>query len=168
MKIREIEIIDLKKILTFSVKKAFEVNGEEIDELKFVNLIDNLVEGLGGKFGLMEVDDVKIAMTNGIYGEYKQWDKVSVKNMLNWVRIKWDEIKQKKQWETDDFYKEGIDLKETPFGQAIIWKMQSISLDDWEKIPSKDIAIAIKEGLNMVKFAKDFRIKLVKRKIFKI
>ena len=162
MKIKEIKVIDLKKILIFSVKKAFEVNGDEMNELKFVNLIDNLIEGLQRKFGLMEIEDIKIAITNGIYGEYGQWNRVSVKNMLNWVRIKWDEIKQKKQFEDDNAYKEIVNLRETPFGQAIIWKMKFISLDDWDRIPLKEIAIAIKEGVNMNKFALDYGIELEK------
>lgn len=167
MKIKEIETIELLKTLTPDIKKAYNVNGEEINDIRFANLMDNLIEGLRRKFGLMEVNDVKIAMNNGIYGECGKWDKVTVKNILNWTRIKWDEIKQKKQWETDDAYKEVADLRETPFGQAIIWKMQNISLDDWDKIPIKEIAIAIKEGLNMVNFARDYNIELTKREKFK-
>jgi len=168
MKIREIETIELLKILTPDIRKAYNVNGEEINDIKFANLTDNLIEGLRKKFGLMEIDDVKIALISGIYGEYKQWDKVSVKNMLNWVRIKWNEIKQKTQWENDEFYKEVANLRETPFGRAIIWKMQFIKLDDWEKISLKDIAIAIKEDLDMQKFADDYNVKLIKRKKFKL
>ncbi|MBA7627106.1 hypothetical protein ES703_34568 [subsurface metagenome] len=164
MKIKEIETIELLKALTPEVKKAYNVNGEEMNDIKFANLTDNLIEGLRRKFGLMEVDDVKIAMTNGIYGEYKQWDKVNVKNMLNWIRIKWDEIKQKKQWENDDFHREIADLRETPYGQAIIWKMRNIKIKDWDMIPLQNIAIAIKEGLNMQKFADDYNISLIKRK----
>ena len=60
-----------------------------------------------------------------------------------------------------------VDCNEHPCGSAINWKMQYVSLDDWEKIPLKEIAIAIKEGLNMVNFASDFGVKLIKREKFK-
>jgi len=58
-----------------------------------------------------------------------------------------------------------LDCNEYPAGSAIIWKMQHVSLDDWEKIPLKDVAIAIKEGLNMADFANDYNIKLTKKKV---
>jgi len=56
-----------------------------------------------------------------------------------------------------------VDCKELPCGSAIIWKMQNVSLDDWEKLSLKEIAIAIKEGLNMADFASDYNIKFKKK-----
>ena len=50
---------------------------------------------------------------------------------------------------------------------AIIWKMRNIKIKDWDMIPLQNIAIAIKEGLNMQKFADDYNISLIKRKKFK-
>lgn len=60
-----------------------------------------------------------------------------------------------------------INLRESPYGSAIIWKVKNLKEEDYEKIPLKEIATAIKEGLNMVDFAKDYNVKLVKRKVFK-
>lgn len=162
MKIKESQVIDLKKILIHCAKKAYEVNGEEINELKLTNLMDNLIEGLQRKFGLMEIEDVKIALTNGIYGEYGAWNKVTVKNMLNWVRINWTEIKQKKQFEMDNIHKEIADLRETPFGAAIIWRMNNIKIKDWDVIPLNEIAMAIKERQNMQEFINSYGIKIKK------
>jgi len=56
-----------------------------------------------------------------------------------------------------------VDCNELPCGSAIIWKMQNIESNDWEKIPLKEIAIAIKEGLNMADFAEDYNVKLKKK-----
>jgi len=56
-----------------------------------------------------------------------------------------------------------VDCNEYPAGSAIIWKMQNVSLDDWDKIPIKEIAIAIKEKLNMKKFSEDYNVKLKKK-----
>jgi len=53
-----------------------------------------------------------------------------------------------------------VDCNELPCGSAIIWKMKNISLNDWDRIPLKEIAIAIKEGVNMREFANDYNIKL--------
>jgi len=60
-----------------------------------------------------------------------------------------------------------LDCNELPVGSAIIWKMKYIKFDDWDQIPLKEIAIAKKEGLNMVKFAEDFGVKLIKRDKYK-
>jgi len=57
-----------------------------------------------------------------------------------------------------------LDCTEYPAGSAIIWKMQYISIVDWYKIPLKNIAVAIKEGVNMQKFANDYNINLIERK----
>ena len=58
-------------------------------------------------------------------------------------------------------------LREKPDIKAIIWKVQHIKLEDWEKIPLKNIAIAIKEDVNMPDFAADFGIELIKREKFR-
>ena len=108
----------------------------------------------------MNIDDVKMALTNGTYGEYGQWTKVTVKNMLNWTRMKWDEIKRRKIFEDDAVHREVVDLRNTPYGKAIIWKMNNIKTEDWSAIPLRDIAIAIKEGANMIALAKDYNIEL--------
>jgi len=57
-----------------------------------------------------------------------------------------------------------LDCNDYPVGSAIIWKIKYVSLEDWDKISLKKIAIAIKQGLNMQKFANDYNIKLIERK----
>jgi len=56
-----------------------------------------------------------------------------------------------------------VDLRESPYGSAIIWKMKNLEEKDWDVIPTDEIAIAIKEGLNMADFAKDYDVKLKKK-----
>lgn len=56
-----------------------------------------------------------------------------------------------------------VNLRKSPYGSAIIWKMKNLEEKDWDVIPTEEIAIAIKEGLNMVNFAKDYNIKLKKK-----
>lgn len=53
-----------------------------------------------------------------------------------------------------------LDCNEYPVGAAIIWKMNHIKIEDWDRIPFKEIAIAIKEGINMQKFVSDYNVKL--------
>lgn len=59
------------------------------------------------------------------------------------------------------------DLRKTPYGSAIIWKMKNLEEKDWDVIPTEEIAIALKEGKNMIDFASDYGVKLIKRKKFK-
>ena len=56
-----------------------------------------------------------------------------------------------------------VDCNELPVGSAINWKMRYIKTKDWETIPLKAIAIAIKEGIDMNKLASDYRIELINR-----
>jgi len=55
------------------------------------------------------------------------------------------------------------DLRKTPYGSAIIWKIKNLEEKDWDVISTNEIAIAIKEGLNMADFAKDYNVKLKKK-----
>ena len=61
--------------------------------------------------------------------------------------------------------REIANLCESPYGSAIIWKVKNLKEQDYEKIPLKEIAIAIKEKLNMKKFALDYNVKLKKNKL---
>jgi len=60
-----------------------------------------------------------------------------------------------------------VDCNEFPCGSAINWKIKHIKFNDWEKIPLREIAIAIKENVNMPDFATDYGIELIKREKFK-
>jgi len=60
--------------------------------------------------------------------------------------------------------KNDIDLNEYPVGSAIIWKMKRVKLDDWETIPLKKIAEAIRREDNMNEFAESYGIELINRK----
>lgn len=56
-----------------------------------------------------------------------------------------------------------IDLNEYPVGSAIVWKMNRVKLDDWENIPLKKIAEAIRREVNMNEFADGCGIELINR-----
>ena len=60
--------------------------------------------------------------------------------------------------------KNDIDLNEYPVGSTIIWKMKRVKLDDWETIPLKKIAEAIRREDNMNEFAESYGIELINRK----
>ena len=56
-----------------------------------------------------------------------------------------------------------IDMNEYPVGSAIVWKMNRVKLEDWEIIPLKKIAEAIRREENMNKFAESYGIELITR-----
>ena len=58
---------------------------------------------------------------------------------------------------------EDFDINKYPVGSAIVWKMNRVKLDDWETIPLKKIAEAIRREENMDKFAESYGIELINR-----
>ncbi len=58
---------------------------------------------------------------------------------------------------------EDFDINKYPVGSAIIWKMNRVKLEDWEIIPLKKIAEAIRREENMNKFADSYGIELITR-----
>ena len=57
-----------------------------------------------------------------------------------------------------------FDVEKYPVGKAIIWKMNRVKLEDWETIPLKKIAEAIRREEDMSEFADSYGIELINRK----
>ena len=58
---------------------------------------------------------------------------------------------------------DNFDINKYPVGSAIVWKMNRVKLDDWETIPLKKIAEAIRREDNMNEFADSYGIELITR-----
>jgi len=58
---------------------------------------------------------------------------------------------------------DNFDINEYPVGSAIIWKMNRVQLEDWEKIPLKKIAEAIRREQDMNEFVISYGIELINR-----
>ena len=58
---------------------------------------------------------------------------------------------------------DNFDINKYPVGSAIVWKMNRVKLDDWEKIPLKKIAEVIRRKDNMNEFADRYGIELINR-----
>ena len=56
-----------------------------------------------------------------------------------------------------------FDVTTYPVGSAIVWKMNRVKLEDWEKMPLKKIAEAIRREENMNEFADSYGIELINR-----
>ena len=56
-----------------------------------------------------------------------------------------------------------FDVNTYPVGRAIVWKINRIKLEDWEKMPLKKIAEAIRREENMNEFADSYGIELITR-----
>ena len=57
-----------------------------------------------------------------------------------------------------------FDVNKYPVGKAIIWKMNHVQIKDWETMPLKKIAEAIRREENMNEFAISYGIELINRK----
>ena len=57
-----------------------------------------------------------------------------------------------------------FDVNKYPVGKAIIWKMNNVQIKEWETMPLKKIAEAIRREENMNEFAESYGIELINRK----
>ena len=163
MKIAEIEKEELKYQLTDNVRDALKYNSQDIGTDKISEIMIQFIDALKTRYREADIEDVKKAILNGTYGDYGKYNWVNTKVLIDWVRQKWINILDKKRrvGEIEDVNK--YDVTNSPVGSAISWKISCISSDDWEKIPLKKIAEAIKNRENMSKFADSYGIELISR-----
>ena len=163
MKIAEIEKEELKYQLTDNVRDALKYNSQDIGTDKISEIMGLFIDALKTRYKEVDINDVKKAILNGTYGDYGKYNWINTKVLIDWVRQKWMSIldKSRRVDEIEEIHK--FDVEKYPVGKAIIWKMNHISLDDWEMIPIKKIAEAIKNRENMSKFAESYGIELISR-----
>ena len=163
MKIAEIEKEELKYQLTDNVRDALKYNSQDIGTEKISEIMELFIDALKSRYKELDIDEVKKAILNGTYGDYGKYNWVNTKVLIDWVRQKWMSILDKSR-RVDEIEKtHKFDVEKCPVGKAIIWKMNNISIDDWEKIPLKKIAEALKNRENMNKFADSYGIELISR-----
>lgn len=164
MKIRDIEEFELRTQLTDNIKLALEFNSQSADTSDIEKLVKQFAGALKAKFNDMDLKDVKQSIDNGLYGEYGSYKWLNARILVTWAKQKWMAVLENKRFVGDeDLDHKRYDVSNSPVGSAIIWKMNRVKLDDWEKIPLKKIAEAIKGKEDMNKFADSYGIELISR-----
>ena len=162
MKINDIEETELRLNLTDNIQDALRFNSQNTGADEIKELAEQFVVALKSKFHQMEIEDVKRAILNGTYGDYGTYKWVNAKVLIEWTRLKWASVLEKRLLVGDEDIVDKVDLNKYPLGQAIIWKMDHVKTKDWEKIPMKKVAEIIKEKGNLRTLASDYGIELIK------
>lgn len=166
------------KLSQYPIKDIEDKLTQIIDTLQYMGLdfshiieevvLSKIAGVLKGKYGYLTDHELTIIINSGCQGEFKKISQI-VKgyNLFLWIK-EYLEFRTKVLQEKRDSFNEDLDHKiydvsNSPVGQAIIWKMDRVKLSDWEIIPLKKIAEAIKERQNMNKFADSYGIELITR-----
>jgi len=163
MKIAEIEKEELKYQLTDNVRDALKYNSQDIGTEKISEIMELFIDALKTRYKEVDIDDVKKAILNGTYGDYGKYNWINAKVLIEWVRQKWMSVldKSRRVDEKEETHK--FDVEKYPVGKAINWKANCVKLEDWEVIPLKKIAEAIKNREEMSTLAESYGIELINR-----
>ena len=137
MKIANIEETELRYQLTDNILDALRFNSQNTGTDEIKKLAEQFVLALKSKFHQMEIEDVKRAILNGTYGDYSTYKWVNAKVLIEWTRLKWTSVLEKRLLVGDEDIVDKVDLNKYPLGKAIHWKMDYVKKDDWEKIQMK-------------------------------
>ncbi len=120
------------------------------------------------RYGYLTDHELTIIISSGCQGEFKKsYQIVKGYSLFGWLKEYLEErqriLQEKRDIQDDDLNHKRYDVVNSPVGSAIVWKMNRVKLDDWETIPLKKIAEAIRRKENMDKFAESYGIELINR-----
>ena len=119
--------------------------------------LDRVVQIVEDNFRFLPVCYVASAFKKGSLGQYGTGRLVprTIYIWLNEITLEYNRDEDHKKLTTNTEYAHFNDLERYPLGRAIIkkidwWKSGTITMDDWDRIPSKELAGRIGQGLNSV------------------
>jgi len=149
-----------------------------IDTLKYMGLdfsqmieksvLVKIASVIKNRYGYLTDQELTIIINSGCQGEFKKnYQVVKGYIFFGWIKEYLEErrrvLQEKRDNQNDDLDHKRYDVSNSPVGQAIIWKMNCVKLEDWEKIALKKIAEAIRREEDMNEFAKSYGIELISR-----
>lgn len=167
------------RLSQFTVQDVADKLVQIIDTLKYMGLdfrhiieetvLSKIASVLKTKYGYLTDHELTIIINSGCQGEFKKvYQVVKGYNLFLWIKeyleFRTKVLQEKRDSFNEDLNHKRYDVRNSPVGQAIIWKMNRMKVEDWDKIPLKKIAEAIKERQNMNKFADSYGIVLINRK----
>ncbi len=123
---------------------------------------------LKAKYGYLTDHELTIIISSGCQGEFKKsYQTVKGYSLFGWLKEYLEErqrvLQEKRDIKNDDLDHKRYDVTNSPAGSAIVWKMNRVKLEDWETIPLKKIAEAIRGKQDIDEFAKSYGIELITR-----
>ena len=150
------------------VIKTLNYMGLDFSFFQNETILAKTIGAIKGKFGYLTDHELTIIINYGCQGEFKRQAQI-VKgfHLFSWVG---EYLEKRRQVLTDlrDTFDDDLnhvryDVSNSPVGSAIVWKMNRVKLEDWEKIELQKIAEAIRREENMNKFAESYGIELINR-----
>lgn len=166
------------KLFQFPVKDIADKLIQVIDTLKYMGLdfgqikeepvLTKIASVLKVKYGFLTDHELTLIINSGCQGEFKKtYQAVKGYTFFGWIK-EYLECRVKCLQEKRDSFDEDLDHKRydvsnSPVGSAIAWKIKCVKSEDWEIIPLKKIAEAIKGKQDMNEFVESYNIELISR-----
>lgn len=150
------------------VINALQYMGLDFGQITEETTITRIASVLKGKYGYLTDHELTLIINSGCQGEFKKtYQTVKGYTFFGWIK-EYLECRVKCLQDKRDSFDEDLDHKiydvsNSPVGKAIIWRMNQVKLEDWEVIPLKKIAEAIRREEDMNKFADSYGIELISR-----
>jgi len=168
IRLSEFPLQDVKDKLT-QIIDAMKYMGLDFSQIKEEMALSKISSVLKVKYGYLTDHELTLIIDSGCQGEFKKtYQSVKGYNFFNWIN-EYTEVRRKMLQDKRDLIDEDkdhkrYDVSNSPVGSAIIWKMNRVQIKDWETIPLKEIAEAVKKNKNMNEFANRYGIELINRK----
>lgn len=152
---KEVPVDDLRPLLKLLFDKAAVNMGKESYDAPDV-AIESIMEFIYKDYGILPVFYIAMSIIRGSLGKYGPGRLVpsTVYKWLHEITMEFERVQKHEKLSSPDYF-DSIDLHKYPTGKAINKKIDwltngIITSDDWDKIPLKEMAERIGQGLECV------------------
>lgn len=113
--------------------------------------VDRIIEFINNEFSYLPISVIASAFIRGSLGKLKnEKTTLNPRNIYDWLsEVSLDYKTKLEHNERDARLSQktlSADLIKTPFGQALRWKIDHLTEEDWDKAPLKEVATMIGRG----------------------
>lgn len=126
------------------------------------NILEATAQKLQRSYRFLTDRDLTIIVTSGCEGEFV---RKPIQTMKGYVFFEWIReyvLQRNKIMAEHTDIKEsemsGVSLHKTPYGSAIIWKIENLDAERWEKVPMEELAAIWRRGITKEEIFEKFNI----------
>ena len=166
IKLSDYPIKDIENKL-MDIIDTLQYMGLDFSQIKEEAVLTKIASVLKMRYGYLTDHELTLILDSGCQGEFKKIYQV-VKGYIffGWIKEYLEERRkmlQDKRNTQSEAPTNKLDVFKYPVGQAIKWKMDRVKISDWDIIPMKKVAEAIKNKDDMNKLADSYGIGLITR-----
>ena len=147
------------------------INNVKTNELsnELIPMYNRIEQRIDNQFYILEISDIVRAIDTGSIGEYGEFFKITEQIIVSWIKKKQDEKNNRFQgnYARPEIYEDKgtyVDQRIYPMGSAINFKTQYLIPGDWDKVDTKNLALAIKKGhTEAVQYARQCGVEIIQR-----